>query len=203
MGDRIDPLDRGTYLSLQNADLDFVQSFAGLVAVANILKGFGGILTGAVKQNLLTATTIALLARDTLVKGVKFEVPQVFFSAQRRSSHRPASKAQREKGVGLQRKRIYVRVLVHKLSAVVDLVMDHDINVLLGVVLGNILVGKLDGGRHDGRRVVGVGGRRRGLCCGRRGVYKTIGKNQGIKRRECALLKGPVRSGEERKMGSR
>lgn len=42
-----------------------------------------------------------------------------------------------------------VRVLVDKLGAVVDLVVDHDKEVLLGVVLGNILVRVL--GRHGGR----------------------------------------------------
>lgn len=42
-----------------------------------------------------------------------------------------------------------VRVLVDKLGAVVDLVVDHDEEVLLGVVLGNILVRVLL--RHGGR----------------------------------------------------
>lgn len=40
-------------------------------------------------------------------------------------------------------------MLVDELAAVVDLVVDHDEDVLLGVVLGNILVGVLLG--HDGR----------------------------------------------------
>lgn len=40
---------------------------------------------------------------------------------------------------------INARVLVDKLGAVVDLVVDHDVNVLLGVVLGNILVGEFLG----------------------------------------------------------
>jgi hypothetical protein len=40
-------------------------------------------------------------------------------------------------------------VLVDELAAVVDLVVDHDVDVLLGVVLSNILVGELL--RHDGR----------------------------------------------------
>lgn len=42
-------------------------------------------------------------------------------------------------------------MLVDERRAVVDLVMDHDIHVLLGVVLSNILVGKLESGRHGGR----------------------------------------------------
>lgn len=44
-----------------------------------------------------------------------------------------------------------VRVLVHELRAVVDLVVDHNVDILFGVVLGNVLVGKLESGRHGGR----------------------------------------------------
>lgn len=43
-----------------------------------------------------------------------------------------------------------VRVLVDEFSAVVDLVVDHDEDVLLGVVGSNILVGELLVGRHGG-----------------------------------------------------
>jgi len=46
------------------------------------------------------------------------------------------------------------RVLVDELAAVIDLVVDNEEAVLLGVVLGNILVGVLLGGHFDG---VGVG----------------------------------------------
>lgn len=42
-----------------------------------------------------------------------------------------------------------LRVLVDELGDVVHLVVDHDVEVLLGVVLGNILVGEL-GGHLDG-----------------------------------------------------
>lgn len=41
-------------------------------------------------------------------------------------------------------------MLVHKLAHVVDLVVDDDVEVLLGVVLGNILIRELLGG-HLGR----------------------------------------------------
>lgn len=39
-------------------------------------------------------------------------------------------------------------MLVNELGAVVDLIVDDEVNVLLGVVLGNILVGELLDGRH-------------------------------------------------------
>ena len=42
-----------------------------------------------------------------------------------------------------------LRVLVDELGDVVHLVVDHDVEILLGVVLGNILVGEL-GGHLDG-----------------------------------------------------
>lgn len=88
--------DRVAGLALQIANVQLLQSLAGLVAVADILESLGGILAGDIKQNLLAT-----------------------------------------------------RVLVDELAAVVDLVVDHDEDVLLGVVLGNILVGVLLG--HDGR----------------------------------------------------
>lgn len=37
-----------------------------------------------------------------------------------------------------------LRVLVDELGAVVDLVVDYNVDVLLGVVLGNILVGEFN-----------------------------------------------------------
>lgn len=49
-----------------------------------------------------------------------------------------------------ERRAGYLRVLVDKLGAVVDLVVDDDVEILLGVVLGNVLVGELLGGHLDG-----------------------------------------------------
>lgn len=57
---------------------------------------------------------------------------------------------------GSTRERHYLRVLVHELGAVVHLVVDHEEDVLLGVVLGNILVGIL----------LGLGGHCVGLLVG-------------------------------------
>ena len=42
------------YLALELTNDQGVESLAGLVTVANILKGLGGILTANVEQDLLT-----------------------------------------------------------------------------------------------------------------------------------------------------
>jgi hypothetical protein len=44
-----------TYVALQGSDLELVERLAGLVAVADILKGLGGVLAGNVEEDLLTA----------------------------------------------------------------------------------------------------------------------------------------------------
>jgi len=53
-------------------------------------------------------------------------------------------------GVKAQLDRCHVRVLIDKLGAVVNLVVNDNVDVLLGVVLGNILVGELLSGHLDG-----------------------------------------------------
>lgn len=44
------------YIALQNANLELLQRLAGLVTVADILKGLGGVLAGNIEKDLLTAT---------------------------------------------------------------------------------------------------------------------------------------------------
>ncbi len=46
----------GTYGALQNANLELLERLAGLVAVADILKGLGGVLAANVEKDLLTTT---------------------------------------------------------------------------------------------------------------------------------------------------
>lgn len=46
----------GAYLALQIANVQLLQSLAGLVAVADILESLGGILAGDIEQNLLATT---------------------------------------------------------------------------------------------------------------------------------------------------
>lgn len=87
-------------LTLQLANQQLVERFPRLVAVANILKRFGGILACDIEHHLLAAG-----------------------------------------------------VLVDELRAVVDLVVDDEVNVLFGIVLGDILVGEAfgrGGGIHRG-----------------------------------------------------
>ena len=51
-------------------------------------------------------------------------------------------------------------MLIHELGDVVDVVVDHAVEILLGVVLGNILVGELlDGGHCVGRGDLSIGTR--------------------------------------------
>ena len=47
-----------TYVALQNADLELLERLAGLVAVADILKGLGGVLAADVEKDLLTTTVV-------------------------------------------------------------------------------------------------------------------------------------------------
>jgi hypothetical protein len=56
-----------TYVALQRSDLELVERLAGLVAVADILKGLGGILAGNVEEDLLTtAVGIARVSHHVL-----------------------------------------------------------------------------------------------------------------------------------------
>lgn len=133
----------GAYLALQIANVQAFESLAGLVAVADILESLGGILAGNIEQNLLTTTGTRKKTRSAIgyFSRIRIPIPP--------SSLRGARK-RRGIAVDAGRKgRQNVRVLVDELAAVVDLVVDHDEDVLLGVVLSNILVGVLL--RHDGR----------------------------------------------------
>jgi len=47
-----------TYSALENSDLELLKGLAGLVAVADILKGLGGVLATNVKEDLLTAAVV-------------------------------------------------------------------------------------------------------------------------------------------------
>jgi hypothetical protein len=62
------------------------------------------------------------------------------------------------KGAKIRGKREDLRVLIYELGDVVDLVVNDAVKVLLGVVLGNILVGELlSGGHLDFSRCVRTG----------------------------------------------
>jgi hypothetical protein len=52
-------MKRGTaYVALQSADLELVKGLAGLVAVADILEGLGGVLAGNVQKDLLATAVL-------------------------------------------------------------------------------------------------------------------------------------------------
>ena len=52
------------YLSLEVADEQAVQDLAGLVAVADVLEGFGGVLAADVQQDFLAASVVRMLVCD-------------------------------------------------------------------------------------------------------------------------------------------
>lgn len=83
--------------------------------MADIFESLGRILATNIKHDFLTTTESALeIGRPSLG----------FFIQVLNRGH-------------------YLRVLIDKGSAVVDLVVDYDVEILLGVVLSNILVGEL------------------------------------------------------------
>lgn len=47
---------RGANLALENTNLQSLENLAGLVAVADIFEGLGGILTADVEEDFLTTT---------------------------------------------------------------------------------------------------------------------------------------------------
>lgn len=93
----VDAGDRVARLALQIADIQAGQGLTGLVAVADILEGFGCVLAADVQKDFLTT-----------------------------------------------------RVLIDEAGAVVDLVVDDQVEVLLGVVAGDLVEGELFAGHFDG-----------------------------------------------------
>ena len=114
-----------TYLALQRANLHGPQELAGLVAVADILESFRGILARNVEQDLLATTK----PRTNVSRGCP--------------TPRPHRACERWGGMA------NLRVLVDELGRVVDLVVDDHVQVTLGVVLRNILIREF-GGHRDG-----------------------------------------------------
>ena len=100
--------------------------------MTNVLEGLGGVLTTDIEENLLTTSVVLMLAqcpRAICLCGRKagcFETLGVNPWGSRRRA---------DKGHN-------VRVLVNEAGGVVDLVVDDDVEVLLGVVLRDVGVGE-------------------------------------------------------------
>ncbi|KAL2273860.1 hypothetical protein FJTKL_04041 [Diaporthe vaccinii] len=124
LGGRVSGLQK----QLIHAGVELVQCLARLVAVADVLEGLGCVLSGNIQHDLLT--TAVCRARTC----VSLSLPEV-----------PRHCGRGRPGIGVSDNigRQNSRMLIYKLCAVVDLVVDDDEKVLLGVVLGNILVGEL------------------------------------------------------------
>lgn len=108
--------------------------------MADILKGLGGVLAGNIKKDLLTTTDeVCLLAHAASFGPLRCgETRKWKLGGRRYASSMRAAAA-----------RYNLRMLVYKFRHVVDLVVDDDVEILLGVVLSNILVSKLLGGHLD------------------------------------------------------
>lgn len=132
---------KGTDLSLQRPDQELLQRFPGLITVADVLEGFGSILAGDVEHHLLAAAA----SPD---KG----------EPETRVGH-AAGGALGMVAASWGGK--YVRVLVDEGGAVVDLVVDNQIDVILGVVLGHVrkreFLGHVGGGWQAICRAAGIG----------------------------------------------
>jgi len=109
-----------TDLPLQRADLEPREDLARLVAVADVLEGFGCVLAGEVEEDLLAAAGLRVSFRTFWL--------------------------------GAERRRGDARVLVDEAAGVVHVVVDDDVQVLLGVVGGHLGVGE------EGRHCCGSGG---------------------------------------------
>ncbi len=154
-----------TYHALQDADLELGESLAGLVTVSDILESLGCVLATNVKEHLLAAAVFSTpLASASASKGKRIHRKGTRSDGCACARKPDAGKYDLEGGVGFipvvccarasrqigERERWEgelrgenLRMLIDELGRVVDLVVDDDVDVLLGVVLGNVLVGEL------------------------------------------------------------
>lgn len=63
---------RNTYTALKSADEEALEDLAGLVAVADVFEGLGGVLAADVEEDFFTAGVLVYEAwreREALVEG--------------------------------------------------------------------------------------------------------------------------------------
>lgn len=120
--------------------------------MTDILESLGRVLATDVKENLLTTAVITQQNRvSTCFLFADAECPMRGSAGSRGPEDATDGTCGNVQGARHRRKRTgtNLRVLVDELGDVVHLIVDHDVEILLGVVLGNILVGEL-GGHLDG-----------------------------------------------------
>lgn len=141
-GVRVSVGRRDAYLALQRANKQPIQDLARLVRVANVLKRLGAVLAADIEHNLLTtAVTMSAYARS-----VTLDPSMRSLGAMAGESCKGVRRGVKNSWTG----QANVRVLVDEAGAVVDLVVDDNVQVLLGGVLGDIRVGEFLGRRHCG-----------------------------------------------------
>lgn len=118
--------ERKTYQALDGTDLQTCEDLAGLVTVANVLESLCAVLAGYVEEDLLTTAGNSESVLDSISPG------------------------------GVWGDVCHVRVLIDEAGAVVDLVVDDEVEILLGVVLGDLLKGEFFGGGHFCDWIIGL-----------------------------------------------
>lgn len=118
--------ERKTYQALDSTDLQTCEDLAGLVTVADVLESLCAVLAGYVEEDLLTTTAYSESVLDLISPG------------------------------GVWGERCHVRVLIDEAGAVVDLVVDDEVEILLGVVLSDLLEGEFFGGGHFCDWIIGL-----------------------------------------------
>lgn len=188
------------YLALQVADEQTLKDLARLVAVADILEGFCSVLAADVEEHFLTTavcTLSAFVACQFGFRSAKSLMPyikllHVIREEGRRKGH--ASVALSD-GCMLIRDGWHVRVLVDEAGRVVDLIVDDDVEILLGGVFRDVGVGEFLSGGH----CVECGG-----CAFRGGVQE--GERRGIEVSRRVQVGGVRRGGcgsREKRRGSK
>ena len=148
---------RNVYLALQCANKQPIQNLARLVRVANVLKRLGAVLAADIEHHLLT--TAAIYVSLCFARLLRWTPPCGSLGAMARGSCKGVSGGELKTSTGQD-----VRVLVDEAGAVVHLVVDDNVQVLLGGVLRDVRVGEFLGRRHCGGVCVSKFKELSGLC---------------------------------------
>lgn len=157
----------GSYHALHVADEHaVVEEGACLIAVADVVEGFGAVLAGEIEEDFLT-TAVGLVS--LLVLGLNLGLVKQCERSEDNRLRWPFScfcflvlflpllfsrSCSFASGIGILdsvavgRYGDNVRVLIGECGAVVDLVVDDQVEILLVVVLGDLLQGEFLDGRH-------------------------------------------------------
>lgn len=149
--------------------------------MAHVLESLGRVLTANVEEDFLTTSVDMCQRIEQFYDSAKSGVFSEFAGPESQGVY-----------IDLEEKESNVRVLIDEARRVVDLVMDNNVQVLLGVVLRDVGVGEFLGGHCEERRGA-VEIRWQGEHGGNRAFYL----KQAQRRRQAATLTGRrAREGE-------